>query len=85
MFCFLCSEASYLLMKIDADRSQLSAVHLTLQNRALIEGEQKWATPPERLGLSGRNSGKFWKDPGKALRAFPGIPLESTAGMPQTL
>ena len=28
---------------------------------------------------------KFWKDPGNALRAFPGIPLESTAGIPQTL
>ena len=28
---------------------------------------------------------KFWKDPGNALRAFPGIPFESTAGMPQTL
>ena len=28
---------------------------------------------------------KFRKDPGNALRAFPGIPVESTAGMPQTL
>ena len=28
---------------------------------------------------------KIRKDPGNALRAFPGIPLESTAGMPQTL
>ena len=28
---------------------------------------------------------KFRKEPGKALRAFPGISLESTAGMPQTL
>ena len=28
---------------------------------------------------------KFRKDPGNALRAFPGIPLESTAGIPQTL
>ena len=28
---------------------------------------------------------KFRKDPGNALRAFPGIPLESTAGMPQAL
>ena len=27
----------------------------------------------------------FQKDPGNALRAFPGIPLESTAGIPQTL
>ena len=25
------------------------------------------------------------KDPGNALRAFPGIPLKSTAGIPQTL
>ena len=28
---------------------------------------------------------KFRKDPGNALRAFPGIPLESTAGIPQAL
>ena len=28
---------------------------------------------------------KFRKDPGNALRAFPGIPLESMAGIPQTL
>ena len=28
---------------------------------------------------------KFRKDPGNALRAFAGISLESTAGMPQTL
>ena len=28
---------------------------------------------------------KFRKDPGNALRAFPGMSLESTAGMPQTL
>ena len=28
---------------------------------------------------------KFRKDTGNALRAFPGISLESTAGMPQTL
>ena len=27
----------------------------------------------------------FRKDPGNALRAFPGISLEITAGMPQTL
>ena len=28
---------------------------------------------------------KFRKDPGNALRAFPGIALESTAGIPQAL
>ena len=28
---------------------------------------------------------KFRKDPGNALRAFPGIPVKSTAGTPQTL
>ena len=28
---------------------------------------------------------KFRKDPGNALRAFPGIPFESTAGIAQTL
>ena len=40
---------------------------------------------PVRLGLSGGNPGKIPERPGNALRAFPGIPLESTAGMPQTL
>ena len=38
------------------------------------------AIPPVRLGLFQK---KFRKDPGNALRAFPGIPLESTAGIPQ--
>ena len=42
-----------------------------------------WAIPPVRLGLSGGNSGKFRKDPGNALRAFPGISLESMAGIPR--
>ena len=45
-------------------------------------GVHRWAIPPVRLALSGRNSGK---DSGNALRAFPGIPVESTAGMPQAL
>ena len=40
-----------------------------------------WAILPVQLGLPE----KFRKDPGNALRAFPGIPLESTAGIPQTL
>ena len=44
-----------------------------------------WAIHPVRLGLSGRNSRNFRKDPGNDLRAFPGIPLESTAGIPQAL
>ena len=41
-----------------------------------------WAIPPVRLGLFGRNSGKI--KPWKRSQMFPGIPLESTAGMPQT-
>ena len=41
--------------------------------------------PPLRLGLSGELPGKFRKDPRNALRAFPGIPLKSTAGIPQAL
>ena len=45
----------------------------------------EWALPPVRLGRSGRNSENFRKDPGNALRASPGIPLESTAGIPQAL
>ena len=45
-----------------------------------------WATPPVRLRLPGGNSGKIpERPPGNALRVFPGIPLESTAGIPQTL
>ena len=31
-----------------------------------------------QLGLSGGTSGKFRKDPGSALRASPGIPLDSS-------
>ena len=46
----------------------------------MIEIDKNWAIPPVRLGLSGRNSGKNRKDPGHALRAFPGITVESTAG-----
>ena len=41
--------------------------------------------PPVRLRLS---VGRFRKNPerpGNALRVFPGIPLESTAGIPQAL
>ena len=59
------------------------------RERQVVQGPvvslPRWATPPVRLGLSGRNSEKFRKDPGNTLRAFPGIPVESTAGMPQTL
>ena len=29
--------------------------------------------PPVQLGLSGRNSEDFWKDPGNTLKALPGI------------
>ena len=36
--------------------------------------------PPVRLGLSGGNSGEI---PERPRRAFPGIPLESTAGSPK--
>ena len=42
-----------------------------------------WAIPPVRLGLSEDILEKFRKDPGNALRAFPGIPLGSTAGIPK--
>ena len=46
-----------------------------------VEGEG----PPAILGARPTSGGtrKFRKDPGNALRAFPGIPLESTAGIPQ--
>ena len=33
-------------------------------------------------GLFGRHSGKNPEDPGNALRAFPGVPLESAARIP---
>ena len=48
-------------------------------------GNQIWGIPPVvRLPLSGRNSRKIpEKKTGNALRAFPGIPLKSTAGTPQ--
>ena len=40
------------------------------------------------LGHTPSTAGTFrkeFKDPGNALRAFPGIPVESTAGIPQAL
>ena len=43
------------------------------------------AVPPIRLGLPEEAPKKFRKDPRKALRAFPAIPLESTAGTSQAL
>ena len=69
------------LIETDYDKTHWNWLKLTEHDSK----RQKWAIPPVRLGLSGRNSEKFRKDPGNALRAFPGIPLESTAGMPQTL
>ena len=45
-----------------------------------------WAIPPSTAGdFPEAIPEKFRKDPGNALRAFPGIPLESTAGIPQAL
>ena len=41
--------------------------------------------PQYWLGLSGRSVGINRKDPENALIAYPGIPLESAAGMPQSL
>ena len=43
------------------------------------------ATPPARLGTIRKKCRKNRKDPGNALIAYPGIPLESAAGMPQSL
>ena len=55
----------------------------------IIEGLSCWvflcAMPPVLLGLSGRNSRIIPERPGNTLRAFPGISLESTAGIPQAL
>ena len=45
-------------------------------------GVEKLGHTPSTAGTFRR---KFRKDPGNALRAFPGIPLQSTAGIPQTL
>ena len=54
---------------------------------ALVHG---WLFPEYRWDFPEEIPEKFWKDPGNALRlrAFPGIPIESTAvcaGIPQTL
>ena len=49
--------------------------HLSLDAQIAKSQLQRfeWATPPVRLGLSGRNSGKIPEIlPGNALRAFPG-------------
>ena len=43
-----------------------------------------WAVHPVRLGLSRRNSEKFRKDPGNALKAFPGsFPSRVRLGSPK--
>ena len=47
--------------------------------------EVVWAIPQYGLGFPEEIPEKFRKDPGNALREFPGIPLESTAGIPQAL
>ena len=39
----------------------------------------------QELRSGGVRAQEFRKDPGNALRAFPGIPLESTARIPQAL
>ena len=44
-----------------------------------------WATPPVRLGLSRRNSGKNPERPRKRSQSVSWNPLESTAGIAQTL
>ena len=53
-------------------------VHPNLShNKSFVSplGDNGWDFPEEIPG----------EVPGNALRAFPGIPLESTAGVPQTL
>ena len=44
-----------------------------------------WATPQYGWDFPEEIPENFRKDPGNALRVFPGIPLESTAGIPQAL
>ena len=44
-----------------------------------------WAYPQYGWDFPEEIPEKLRKDPGNALSAFPGISLESTAGMPQTL
>ena len=53
-------------------------------NRILEEGKIGH-TPQYGWDFPEETPEKFRKDPGNALRAFPGIPVESTAGMPQAL
>ena len=46
---------------------------------------QCWATPRYGWDFPEEIPEKLRKDPGNALRTFPGIPLKSTAGIPQAL
>ena len=50
----------------------------------LRQFDNLWAMPRYGWDFPEEIPEEFRKDPGNALRAFPGIPLESTAGMPQT-
>ena len=62
-----------------------------MQNRFVSghRGRQIAALSKSHLGRTPNTAGtfrkKFRKDPGNALRAFPGIPLESSSGIPQAL
>ena len=54
-----------------------SAMGIAIANRknrcdfGALSRQLNWATPPVLLGFSRGSSGKFRKDPGNALRAFP--------------
>ena len=71
----------------------LWALHARNRKRASLGGLQisprKYPKKSQMLGKTPTTPGtfrkKFWKISGNALRAFPGNPLESTAGIPQTL
>ena len=56
-----------------------------LTDATKFPGFLTWAIPPVRLALLEEIPEKFRKDPGNALRAVPGIPVKSTAGIPQAL
>ena len=61
------------LQMLESGKSRPGLIHLVLTVLAGPHPQYGWDFPEEIPE-------KFRKDPGNALRAFPGIPLESTAG-----
>ena len=69
------------------DKFQSATVGFSPNQSAVVSTKRRGVGPYPQYGWDFPEEipEEFRKDPGNALRAFPGIPLTSTAGMPQTL